>query len=342
MADLSKLSFVRLNNENWQSWSFRMRMLLIREGLWRVVSVEQPEDVDDDDWQRDDERAVATIGLCLEDSQFSIIKKKKSAKDVWESLKTYHEKPNMTSRVSLLKRLCSINLAEGGDMEKHLVVLDELFERLDNVGQQLDDTLKVAMILRSLPDSFDNLVMALESRADADITLDFVKSKLLDAYQRRVDRSVDGMVQEKAMKMHTKRDKDRVCFFCKKPGHVKKFCRKFLATQQSDSDSDSNSKQPPQKAKQAQKSSEPLCFVAGQAVKNAWILDSGASCHMTSDKSFFTSLVERAGADVVLANGKKTKTAGSGEGLIQGVDSDGKPVKIRLLEVLFVPGLDGW
>lgn len=62
---------------------------------------------------------------------------------------------------------------------------------------------------------------------------------------------------------------------------------------------------------------------------------------MSSDKSFFTSLVERAGADVVLANGKKTKTAGYGEGLIRGVDSDGKPVEIRITEVLFVPGLDG-
>lgn len=133
-----------------------MRMLLIREELWSVISDGKPEDADDDDWKRDDQRAIATIGLCLEDSQFSIIKKKESAKEVWESLKTYHEKPNMTSRVSLLKRLCSINLIEGGDMEKHLVVLDELFERLDNVGQKLDDTLKVAMILRSLPDSFGN------------------------------------------------------------------------------------------------------------------------------------------------------------------------------------------
>lgn len=353
MADISKLSFVRLNNDNWQSWSFRMRMLLIREELWRVIDEEEPED--DEDWSRDDQRAMATIGLCLEESQYSIIKKKETAKEVWEALRTYHEKPNMTSRVSLLKRLCSINLADGGDMEKHLIVLDNLFERLDNVGQKLDDTLKVAMILRSLPDSFDTLVMALESRADADITIDLVKSKLLDAYQRRVNRTVDSAVEEKAMKSNTKRDggstSGRTCFFCKKPGHVKKYCRKFLAMQQQQgdsSDSESVGKQPPppprqqQKAKQVQKvSSEPLCFVAGHTVKNAWILDSGASCHMTSDKSFFTSLVERAGSDVVLADGTKTKSAGYGEGLITGVDSGGNPIEIRISDVLFVPELDG-
>lgn len=344
MADISKLSFIRLNNSNWQSWSFRMQMLLIREELWHVITKPKPEEPDesDDDWDRDDQRALATIGLCLEESQYSLVKKKESAKEAWESLKAYHEKPNMSSRVSLLKRLCSVNLSEGGDMEGHLVVLDDLFERLENVGQKLDELLKVAMILRSLPNSFDSLVMALESRPDADITLDLVKSKLLDAHQRHTDRSNGKSVSEKAMKSNTKRDDEKVCFFCKRPGHYKKNCRKFLAMQKSGgSDSKPDGRSAPPKAKQVQKTSEPLCFIAGHTVKNAWIMDSGASCHMTSDKSFFTSLTERAGADVVLADGNKTKTAGSGEGVIRGVGGDGKPVDIRITDVLFVPGLDG-
>lgn len=323
-----------------------MQMLLIREELWHVICDDEPDDPDED-WVRDDQRALATIGLCLEESQYSLIKKKTSAKLVWQSLKEYHEKPNMSSRVSLLKRLCSINFSTGGDMEKHLVDLDDLFERLENVGQKLDDSLKVAMVLRSLPDSFDSLVMALESRPDADITLDLVKAKLLDAHQRQVDRS-NGKSVEKAMKSNANREDGRVCYFCRKPGHLKKNCRKFLQLQKSGESSganepkqDNRGRSAPQKAKQVLKSSEPLCFMVGRTVKNAWIMDSGASCHMTSDRSFFTVFSGGVGADVVLADGKKTKTAGSGEGVIKGIGVDGDPVEIRLTEVLFVPELEG-
>lgn len=85
-------------------------------------------------------------------------------------------KLNMSSRVSIFKRLCSVNLTEGSDMESVVVVeLDELFERFVNVGQKIDDLLKVAMILSSLLDSFDCLVMALERRCYVDITIDLVK-----------------------------------------------------------------------------------------------------------------------------------------------------------------------
>ncbi|KXJ74672.1 hypothetical protein RP20_CCG013146 [Aedes albopictus] len=158
-------------------------------------------------------------------------------------------------------------------MEKHLVDLDDLFERLENVGQKLDDSLKVAMVLRSLPDSFDSLVMALESRPDADITLDLVKAKLLDAHQRQVDRS-NGKSVEKAMKSNANREDGRVCYFCRNPGHLKKNCRKCLQLQKSGESSganepkqDNRGRGAPQKVKQVQKSSEPLCFMVGRTVK---------------------------------------------------------------------------
>ena len=53
--------------------------------------------------------------------------------------------------------------------------MEELFEKLANAGQELAENLRVAMILRSLPSSFDTLTTALEIRADADLTIELVK-----------------------------------------------------------------------------------------------------------------------------------------------------------------------
>ncbi|EDM69368.1 hypothetical protein RAZWK3B_08261, partial [Roseobacter sp. AzwK-3b] len=80
----------------------------------------------------------------------SIVKKADSAKESWEKLREYHEKTTVTSRVSLLKKLCNLNLGENGDMDRHLMQVDELFDRLTIAGQAMEESLKIAMILRSL------------------------------------------------------------------------------------------------------------------------------------------------------------------------------------------------
>ncbi|KXJ78035.1 hypothetical protein RP20_CCG005822 [Aedes albopictus] len=94
------------------------------------------------------------------------------------------------------------------------------------------------MILRSLPDSYSSLVTALESRPDADLTLQLVKSKLLDEYERRKDRS-GGSSSDKAMKAGVKTSStavsEKTCFFCKKKGHLRRNCRLFQARQKQDS-----------------------------------------------------------------------------------------------------------
>lgn len=44
---------------------------------------------------------------------------------------------------------------------------------------------------------------------------------------------------------------------------------------------------------------------------------------------------------MTLANGSKTKTSGSGSGIVMGVDGNGQRMAITLENVLFVPALEG-
>ena len=194
-----KYLFARLNHQNYQTWKTRMEMLLKREELWFVIGEARPATVDSA-WTKADEKCLATVVLYIEDSQLNLVKDSVSAKEVWDKLKDYHQKATMTSRVSLLKKICSHNMAEGGDMEAHLLELEELFDRLACAGQAMENSLKIAMIHRSLPDSYGNLVTALESRPEADLTIDFVKRRILDGHQRRVEQG--GESSERAMKMY--------------------------------------------------------------------------------------------------------------------------------------------
>ena len=316
-------------------------MLLSREDLWHIVNDPVPteEEDRDEDWCSDDRKAKATIVLLLEDSQLPLVKNKRFARDVFEALKCYHEKTSRSVRVSLLKRLCAVNLGENGDLEQHLSEMDELFDRLDAAGTRLDADTKICMLLRSLPPSFDGIVSVLDSRADDEISMDIVKARLMDEFQRRRERDGPASKPEKAMRsqMSTTKSKQgkesRTCHYCKQPGHLRRNCRKYLASQR-----DEATKKENVKAKSAHTEAKSVAFTAGSGF-SSWIIDSGASAHMTSDESFFSSLEKYEGGWITLADGDRTQIYGHGSGVLYGVDDEENAVKIEMSDVQFVPGL---
>lgn len=171
MAD-TKFSIPLLNGTNWQTWRIRIEMLLCRENLWEVISEDVPEEPDRTTaWLRNDRKAKSTLILLIDDSQLPLVKDCTYACDVYCALNNYHQETTRSVRVSLLKRLCSTNFAENGDVEKNLAVFDDLFDRLDGAGMNLDKDTNICMMLRSLPPSYDGLVTVLDSRSDEDISM---------------------------------------------------------------------------------------------------------------------------------------------------------------------------
>lgn len=330
-----KVSFPLLNNSNYSTWKVRMQMLLIRDDYWFAIDEPKPEPVSTS-WKQANQKALATIVLGLSDNQMQLVKNVTSAKDAWVKLKAHHESATMTSRVSLLKRICNLNMTEDQEMEKHLFELEELFNRLQCAGQQMDTSLQIALILRSVPDSYSGLVTALESRKDEDLSIELVKQKLVDEWQRRSERfGSSAKTDERAMRMYVKRQEEKVCYYCRKPGHFKRNCRLFKKEQGEKEEDDRDAR-----AKQVAEADNPICFTVGsRQCRGRWLVDSGCSNHMTNDRSFFDKLDETAKVDVMLADGSRSKSAGTGEGLVKCYGSDGKPREIRVKEVMYVPEL---
>lgn len=186
--DGGKFSVEKLRSGGYETWRFKVEMLLVRENLWKYVSEAAPNPLTDA-WKEGDAKARATIALLVDDCQHPLIRDSKTAQSTWDNIKNHHQKTTMTTKVSLLKKLCRAEYNENGDMEGHLFKMEELFSSLANAGQELDANLKVAMVLKSMPDSFDNLTTALETREDKNLTMDLVKGKLLDEAQKRMEKT---------------------------------------------------------------------------------------------------------------------------------------------------------
>src|SRR6218665_1208533 len=192
MAESSdtRYTVAKLNNSNYEIWKFKVKMLLIREYTWTVVQGDTPDPVPND-WQRKDEKAQCTISLTVEDNQLVHICNCTSAKDIWKQLQKVHERSNLSSKMYLRKKLYNMRLQDDQNMQEYISAVLRLVEQLRGVGEEESDQQVATLLLCGLPDEYETLITALEARGEDELTLEYVKNKLVDAYKRKKDSEAD-------------------------------------------------------------------------------------------------------------------------------------------------------
>lgn len=176
----------KLGDSNYATWRFRMELILIKEELYEMVSCPKPP-LPSAAWLAKDGKARAVIGLALENNQLTHVMKAETAKEMWEVLQKIHHRSSLVNKIHVLRQLLRLQLEEGGNMADHIASVMELSQRLEAMGEQLSGFWLVAILLSSLPQSYDGLIVALESRKDDELDLEYVKGKLLDEWKRRGD-----------------------------------------------------------------------------------------------------------------------------------------------------------
>jgi len=92
--------------------------------------------------------------------------------------------------------------------------------------------------------------------------------------------------------------------------------------------------------KKKEEETSSFSFVASHTPSTVWIMDSGASNHMTGDKSLFTTLESTNQIDPIqIANGKTVQVKGEGTVTLQVRDIDGDDLTITMENVLYIPDL---
>jgi len=121
-------------------------------------------------------------------------------------------------------------------METHLSQFDDLLRQVRPSGGKLDDDLIACMLLLTLPDSFNMVITAIETLSSDKITLEFVKSRLLDEEIKRNSKSdcstgKDNSSVKAAFGTSTNRFSFK-CSFCHKLGYKKQDCWKWKLQQE--------------------------------------------------------------------------------------------------------------
>ncbi|KRZ65853.1 Retrovirus-related Pol polyprotein from transposon TNT 1-94 [Trichinella papuae] len=335
-----------------------MKVLLMRDGLWDLVSQPKPCPVPED-WSRKECKAIAAICLTVEDDQLIHLAQLETAREMWQTLQRLHERASIGSKLYLMRKLYGMRFTHG-TMQSHINGILEIVTQLRGLGKNIEDEDLVAIMLCSLPNSYSALVTALEGRDEADLTVEYVSGKLLDEYQRRTESCLDQSSNEVALNTTaskarsqfrtskatlTKSDNEsRRCYYCGKKGHIKANCRKFKHQREKDEKArygvHHNELSPiDQKTNAIQYRSFTTREKAVKGKIGDWYVDSGATSHMTCNRNFFESL-ERRKSTVYLADNTAIQAEGIGHGWLFCVTPDGTIEKIHLKDGLYIPSLE--
>jgi hypothetical protein len=193
-----------LSNGNYQEWSGEMRALLMRSGLWSVVSgkVKQPgkgkdKESDGSDelakWETKQEKAAGEIYLAVEsDQRVHFSGHEDNPKAMWESLKKAHLHQKPGARFNAYDKLFSIHKADDETLMDVATRVEKAMSNIKNLHptdftlDKLDDELLCMAMIRALPESFANLTsnLLLVDKLDKSVILQASKSEELNQKHR--------------------------------------------------------------------------------------------------------------------------------------------------------------
>ena len=358
MSVEEKWSIDKLDGNNYATWKFQMKHLLLAKGLWEHG--EGTANIDDAttaqpraEFVQKSQKAFSTIVLAISTNQLYLVTSCDGPHEAWEASRTNFERGTLANKLLLKKQYFRTEMKSGTSVELHLKHMKELADKLAAIGAPISEEDQVVTLLGSLPQNYSTLVTALEARVD-DIDLKFVQQALIHEEQKQREQAAgtssgvrvqpDSVLVGAQSTQRKNFRKPVKCYGCGVSGHIRRDCPNTRKKQQvgssvfhrartaeeehSDPDADSGSV-----------FGASVGFVACRQ-QGQWLIDSGASSHMTPDKELLINYHLFEKAEVVsLGDGRTVEAVGVGTVYLNMTFKVSDSKHAVLTRVLYVPKL---
>ena len=289
MEGVTHATMERLDVDNYGVWSIRMRAELVARGLavWltSTPAPDKPADI------AADQKAHAHIIQRVKDHHLETLAGLNSAREAWSVLEATYQAKSNARKLTLRKELTQLKMNPGEPLTKYVARARDIQAQLRAAGHTVEDTDLAFTALAGLPDAYETMATVLLATSPTkDLRLDDMMPMLLQVEQRLPTErhgpetalsATPGRGHPPGRPTGAARKEDRTCFYCKKPGHLKADCRK----RKTDQARGTRGGLPLQHhfALTAHGPTAAPPPSGGRPLR--WVLDTGASRHITPDGS---------------------------------------------------------
>ncbi|KAI6682021.1 hypothetical protein NL676_035902 [Syzygium grande] len=161
----TKFEVPKFNGSNYPLWKLNMQAMLVKDGCVVALSCkdEKPTEMKDEEFAQKDQMAMADLLPALDDSVLFNVSEETTAKGLWEKLKNLYEGKTMSNKIFLRRQLYSLKMKKGSFFQEHLNRFNTLLSKLISIGVKIEDDEKVTLLLCSMPDTCDSLIISLST-----------------------------------------------------------------------------------------------------------------------------------------------------------------------------------
>jgi len=184
------------------------------------------------EWRMGEAVVKQQIASTIPDTLFIQIKGLATAKEIFTYLANMFKQRSRIVSVELLRKLQELKCAEKTNVREHFDKMRTIREQLSSLGQAPTDESFAAIILGSLPASYDphvSALMALAKVSKVTLTSDVLMSTIVDEYDRRASKAKKSHSgsrnDDTAYNAQTgKRSFGGTCYNCGRRGHLRRDC----------------------------------------------------------------------------------------------------------------------
>lgn len=170
---------------NFTNWEFRIKLVLEQNGVLDVL--ENSTETQSAEFKKKDVKARSLMVQLLADNILETIKEKKTAKEMFDTLRTMYMKKGLSAQVELQRKLRNMKYTKGS-LSDFITEFEKTVADLRNSGGSIQEGEVISQLLAAMPESYQAVATTIDiifSQNPKDMSFDFVKCKLLQEDTRR-------------------------------------------------------------------------------------------------------------------------------------------------------------
>ncbi|KAA8529366.1 hypothetical protein F0562_033835 [Nyssa sinensis] len=293
----------------------KMEDILYSKDLYEPIEGDtaKPKNMDAEKWKRLHRKIIGNIRQWLDDSAFSHVSNETDAHVLWKKLEARYEQKTSTNKAFLIRKLVNMKFKEGGPIADHLNKFQSVVNQLATMKMVIEDELQALLLLSSLPDSWETLVVTVSnSTPNGKLSMGQVSCSLFNEETRRKLAGTDNA--QALVSENRGRSKNR--------GYKGRGKSKGRSQSRGKEQKEENNNQKKNEEKNTTGTfegdevvvlscEEEECLHVGNEIE--WVVDMGASYHATYNKKLFTSYKAGDFGTVKMGNTSHSKIVGIGD-----------------------------